>query len=437
MNHKHLLLLFLVSATISRLPAADEGVALDGKAFFSKMAPGEVQELRTRLESLNSDIATRGVLTLEGERDKLLTGYAYLEFYDWDLYFENVYLSYYGVSTYCFTNLRAFLARQKPDGFIPRSFGTKNWGEGHHFKPFLAQLVVLGCRQTGDYEWLREGTYAALGRYLDRWFAYDFDKNGLPVWDSADANGMDNQLRRSGRRGSFFGEGVDLACYLHRELRAMAVLAAELGKADDQRAYEERAARLAETANRIFWDEAEGFYFDRNEKTGERIPVKSVVAFLPLWAGIASPKQAERLVREHLLNENEFWLAYPIATYAATEPDYYQGVRGRECNWQGNAWIPTNYMVMHGLLDYGFRDVAKELAERTFRMVLKKNAVTREFYRSDTGEGLGMNPFWGWSSLAYVMPLEAALGYNPMSLSAAPQPLLATFLDLRWPSPSP
>jgi putative isomerase len=57
----------------------------------------ELQQLHTRLESLNRDIVTSGLRDFPGAYGKL-TGYAYREYFDWDLYFENVYVSYYGVS---------------------------------------------------------------------------------------------------------------------------------------------------------------------------------------------------------------------------------------------------------------------------------------------------------------------------------------------------
>ena len=390
-----------------------------------------LQQLHIRLDALNQDIATKGMLHVKGQPEPLLTGYAYGEFYDWDLYFENLYLSYYGISNYCFSNFKAFMALQKPDGFVSRRIRKQNQ---QMFKPFLAQIAVLGSKQKGnDYEWLRAGYYDQLRKYLDRWFAYDTDHNGLPVWESADASGMDNQVRRAGNIGAYFCEGTDLACYLHRELECMAFIAGKLGKSDDQKAYEAHAVALAKAVNAILWDEKDGFYYDRNEQTGQPIRVKSVVGFLPLWAGIATPERAKRLVMEHLTNTNEFWLNYPVATYAASEPDYYQGRRQRECNWQGTSWIPTDYMVMHGLLRYGFKDVARELARRTFKMVLDENATTREFYDADTGKGNGMNPFWGWSSLAYVMPLEVELGYDPTEIQTTIQPWLARDLGVKAP----
>jgi putative isomerase len=151
-----------------------------------------------------------------------------------------------------------------------------------------------------------------------------------------------------------------------------------------------------------------------------------------LWAGVASHKQAERLVYEHLLNASEFWLKYPIATYAKTEPDFYEGSKTGECNWQGPAWIPINYIVFHGLLQYGYSSVARDLAVKTLDMALNENAATREYYNSDTGKGNGMNPFWGWSSLAYVMSIDMAEHYDPMDLHGAVRPLISEDLGVAF-----
>lgn len=72
-------------------------------------------------------------------------------------------------------------------------------------------------------------------------------------------------------------------------------------------------------------------------------------------------------------------------------------------------------MIFHGLMDYGYTDIAKELAYKTFDMVLSEDE-TREYYNGETGTGEGLNPFWGWSSLAYVMPLEYEMEYNPSAI---------------------
>ena len=421
-----ILALSLVPFSLAAQNSAAAGFSADQDASATP-------ELRARLDALNHEITTRGMLNFTGSKEKLLTGYAYGEFYDWDLYFENVYLSFYGVSAFDFSNLQMFLGRAHEDGFIARTLGVK-WNREHQmFKPFLAQLAVLGSQQTGSYEWLRAEDYARLQKYVDRWFAYDADHNGLPTWNSSDASGMDNQISRSGDLDSYFDEGVDLACYLYRELDAMSIIAGKLGKTTDEAEYKDHAKRLAKLINDVFWDEKDGFYYDRNEKTGERIRLKSVAGFFPLWAGIASPEQARRLVREHLMNPKEFWITYPVPTYAVNEPDFYEGTLHGECNWRGSTWIPSNYMIFHGLMRYGFDKEARELADKTYDMALNHNDVTREYYNSETGQGYGMNPFWGWSSLAYVMPLEYEFHYDPTDLRGKVRPLIKEDLKIAFP----
>jgi hypothetical protein len=65
-------------------------------------------------------------------------------------------------------------------------------------------------------------------------------------------------------------------------------------------------------------------------------------------------------------------------------------------------------------------------------MVLNENDVTREYYNSDTGKGNGMNPFWGWSSLAYVMPVDLVQHYNPMDLHGTIRPLISEELGVKF-----
>ena len=426
--------LVMTATTLIGPPLHAQNTPVENAGVIAKKMVGKDDwaKLPGRLDKLNVDIHDNGLHDFPGIDGKMLTGYQYGEYYDWDLYFESIYLSYYSEKQYNFANFKVFLDRQEPDGFIARTIGMTYPRPTQMFKPFLAQIAVLGSEQGGGYEWLRDKYYARLEKYIDRWFQFDHDGNGLPVWNSSDASGMDNQISRSGEPESYFDEGVDLSCELYRELKAMSLIADRLGKPEDAQKFKERADRLAKQINAVFWDEKDGFYYDRNEKTGKAINVKSVAGFFPLWAGVASPSQAKRLVSEHLMNPKEFWLQYPVATYAKTEPDFYEGSRTGECNWQGTAWIPTNYMIFHGLMDYGFKAEAESLAKKTFAMVVDRNEVTREYYDSDTGKGNGMNPFWGWSSLAYVMPLDFTAAYNPMKLGVVIRPLFSEELGLKF-----
>ncbi|MDK2902191.1 MAG: hypothetical protein PWQ93_110 [Clostridiales bacterium] len=405
--------------------------------FISNISSEQYEQFIIRVQQVNRDIKRFGIRMVSdanGEpistNARLLTGYSYGEFYDWDLYFENIYLSYFAESRYCRNNVEAFLDRQMECGFVARTLIQPRMRQ--HFKPFLAQIALLGCKQRGNYDWLIGKYYDRLKKYLDYWFYYcDFDKNGLCVWDSADHSGMDNQILRAGKLDTMAIEGVDLNCYLYRELLAMAAIADRLGQKEDQIEFQAHAQRLANLINSVFWDDEDGFYYDHNEKTDKYVLYRSIAGFLPIWAGIAPDGHAQRLIEKHLLNTEEFWLRYPVATWAKDQRGYYQQKQKDECNWMGPCWIPLNYLIFHGLIDYGYDDAAKELAYRTFHMVLNE-ADTREYYNAETGCGQGLNPFWGWSALAYFMPLEFELKYDPMKPDACILPIAVENLNIMF-----
>ena len=360
-----------------------------------------------KIQAILDNIKNKGIVYIN--RRECVTGYAIHELYDWDLYFETLFLSHFGVAKYCRNNVETFLDTQRADGFISRA--AVNVRETHHFKPFLAQTALLGSRQLQDFRWLAgERYYPRLKKYLDHWFTWDRDGNGFCYWDGSDHSGMDNQGRRLGYANVREYEGADLNCYLVRELEAMAEIAKAIGKDGEAVGFTAHAEELKAKINEVFWDEEDGFYYDRSEKTGKLNKVKSVAGFIPLWVGAAPADRAERLVKEHLLNPSEFWTNYPVATWSKSEPDYHQEKHGNESTWMGSTWIPTNYMVFRGLLRYGYTDVARELADKTFELVVSEVDL-REYYNGETGAGQGLAPFWGWSGLGYLMKAEVEAGF--------------------------
>lgn len=366
-----------------------------------------------KIQEILNNIKTKGIKYIN--RRECVTGYAIQELYDWDLYFETLFLSHVGVAKYCRNNVETFLDTQKPDGFVSRS--AVQIRPNHHFKPFLAQTALLGSRQLQDFRWLAgERYYPRLQKYLQHWFTYyDNDNNGLCYWDGSDHSGMDNQSRRLGYSAVNEFEGVDLNCYLVRELEAMAEIATELNREDEAAQYLAHAEELKKKINEIFWDEEDGFYYDRSEKTGKLNKIKSIAGFLPLWVGAASPERAERIIKEHLLNPTEFWTKYPVATWSKSEAGYHQEKTGNESSWMGSTWIPTNYMVFRGLIRYGYLDIARELADKTYELVVSEVDL-REYYNGETGAGQGLSPFWGWSSMGYLMKTELECGFSHSDL---------------------
>lgn len=354
------------------------------------------------------------------------TGYSHETLYDWDQYFDAILLGYCGYPTeYVRNGMRVFLALQEEDGFIPRSFHPSRGVYFKHnmmFKPFLAQIALLTVQQDGETGWLDGEVFQKLLRFYLCWRKrFDMRGAGLSVWHESGHTGMDNHYDRAGQWNGETGfcEGVDLNCYLVREGEALATLAALLGRKDEESQIRESLDSLKLAIRDWLWDEGEGLFFDYHARENRKIPVKYVGAFTALWAGVASKDQARRMVGEHLLNEKEFWRPFPIPALAATEPGYSEGFLPDEstgcCNWRANTWIPTNYMTFHGLRNYGYDEVAAELAKKTF--ALFDRGRFSEYYTSESGVGTGLKPFWGWSALAIFMPFESENGADPTKLS--------------------
>lgn len=374
-------------------------------------------ELRGKLKSLD-ELMKRGIFLEEDTKREYFTGYRYKTLYDWDQYFEAIVEIYMGwPSDYIKNAVLIFLDHQLDSGMIRRSVPSNEFHDNEHLKPFLSQICCLVNSAYKESDWLTDRYFSALRKYIDYWLKdMDSNHNGLSEWMSAPHTGMDNQHERAGYWKDRFCEGVDLNSYLYREMKAFSLLAKRRGEKGISGEYSEEADKLRLKIQREMWDERDGFFYDLDMRTGKKIKVKAVSSFTPLWAGVASEEQAKRLVEEHLLNPEEFWSPFPVAVLARSEKGYSQVLLKDDlgCSWRANTWIPLNYMIYHGLKRYKYDKPAALLAEATVSLVEKTG--NREYYNSETGEGCGLDPFWGWSLLAHFLPYEQQCGFDITSL---------------------
>ncbi|MCC8423610.1 trehalase family glycosidase [Mucilaginibacter sp. UR6-11] len=365
------------------------------------------QKITPGLHHTLDSLMKKGIQQDPDTRKYYFTGYDYKTLYDWDQYFEAIVQIHMGKpSGHIINGVTIFLDHQRPDGLIVRAVPADRKHD-EHIKPFLCQIALLVFDHYHQRAWLTEDYFKRLQKYLDYWLVQlDGDQNGLSEWLSAPHSGMDNQHERAGWWSDRKSEGVDLNCYLVKELRAFATIAERMGKPAIARTYRLKADRKAELIRKNLWDEKSGFFYDQAYQKNRLIPVKSIAGFAPLWAGIATKEQARRMIYDQLLNPQEFWSNWPVPALARSEPGYsttkLPGDLG--CNWRANTWIPTNYMLYHGLKYYGYRELASVIAYKTDALVSKSG--NREYYDAESGNGLGLNPFWGWSLLGHFFQFE-------------------------------
>jgi len=277
--------------------------------------------------------------------------------------------------------------------------------------PIFAWAELESFQLTGDKDRLAlvweplVRYYAALQKYLRQ-------GNGLYMTDWAS---MDNATRNKYLAPG--GCGIDISCEMVLFARNLARIADILGKKPESQRYDREAEELSALINRHMWDQHRKFYFDLTLK-GEHAPVKSIAGFWALLANVASKSQAEALAAE-LENPETFKTMHRVPTLAANEPGF--DLKGGY--WVGAVWAPTDKMIMAGLENYGYRDLAREIALNHLRNVVavfKQTGTIWENYAPQQvapGEP-AKGGFVGWSGIGPIaFFIEYAIGIRADALA--------------------
>lgn len=372
----------------------------------------------------------------EGASPYFYTGYA-TSIFSIEFFFDTIMLGHFGNTSLAENTLKhLLLAHRQEDGFIPRRVVTNplesqgnvfhHFERDEHCQPVLFQSALLIARRKGNADWITPGMYDTLTAYLDHWNKYwDRDHNGLCEWASAPHGCSDTAMERAGIWRSYFCEGVDLNCQRYLEYCAAEKIAQALHRKADAVSFHEQAGKIADLVRTELWDEADGFFYDRDIRTQKPIRLKHCHCFHVLESGIATKEQADRIIQGHLLNPGEFWSAYPLPSYAMDEPAYTQHHKlppgenpmyylpDGHCNWRGGMWPHTAYSCAHGLNSYGYAKEASHIAEKLTELV-DRYQYLYEWYNAETGEGMGAHPFFaGCEGLMAFLQTELETGFNP------------------------
>ncbi|MGH9407793.1 MAG: MGH1-like glycoside hydrolase domain-containing protein [Terriglobia bacterium] len=357
----------------------------------------------------------RGVL----KKPYLVPSGPYFQLFDWDMYFMGVALSYDRVGKPLATSVEDFLSfvdeNANDRGYTPREIAPEGfWALPEMCKPFLAQAAVRASLTLGDFNWLRPD-YQKLADTLAFWEDTRRSPDGFFRWYNGVESGVDNSPAVSARPANVT-EGVDLQCYIEREYRAMALIAQKLGKPADAARYSAKADALTRLVQTKMWSSGDGMFYNIDSRNGHFVRVKEWTDFTPLWARIATPEQARLTIRDHLLNPREFWARYGVRTLAATEAGY----NPKSGYWRGPVWVISNYLLMHGLMNYGYPKAAQQLASETVSVLVRdlhKTGGMNECYEPDTGAPAAGGNFLSWDLLAEHMIEEAAGGADPTAIT--------------------
>jgi len=185
----------------------------------------------------------------------------------------------------------------------------------------------------------------------------------------------DRSVRESGfdpsnRFGPFSADIIHYApvclnVLLYQMERDLAQIHQILGHPDSVSHWKQQSDRRRAHINQFLWDEPTGLYLDFNFRTGQRRPYPFVTTFMPLWAGLASDHQAQRLVDNLPLFES----CGGLLTSTHVSGNQWDAPFG---------WAPLHLFAIEGLRRYGYEQEAQRIAYKFIHL------VTQEFEQSGT-----------------------------------------------------
>ncbi len=315
--------------------------------------------------------------------------------FQWDSCFMLMYAHYAEPTFHAIGTLDNFYAKQHDDGYICREI-SRQTGKDFVFggientinPPLYSWVEWQNYLLTGDKSRFRDVLpplvkyYAWIRKHMRR-------ENGL-YWNTGLGAGEDDLVRNATAHS-----WVDMTAQQAQNAYFIARIAEQIGEKDVKAYFDAVNKSLSAQVTKSMWDPKTGFYYDL-KKDGSVTGIKTVLGFWPMMAHIASPKQAASLVA-HLKDPKEFWRPNVVPALAADEKGY--SAEGQY--WNGAVWAPTNFMVVKGLQDYGFEDLATEVTTRYLTNMsesLEKSGTIWENYAPESSNGHGARDMVGWSA---------------------------------------
>ncbi len=183
-------------------------------------------------------------------------------------------------------------------------------------------------------------------------------KQAVPYITEA-GTGMDFTPRFEGRCPEFIA--VDLNSNMYMYEKNFAWMVKELG-IQHQPNWDSLADYRKKMINKYLWNEQSGLYLDYdyvNKRSGH---VAAATTFSPLFAGIASQEQAEKVAKNLPLFEQRFGLSV-VDKNTKEKLNYMWG--------NDDLWAPMQYLAIAGLRNYNLHEDALRLSKKWMDLITK------------------------------------------------------------------
>lgn len=299
--------------------------------------------------------------------------------------------------------------------------------------PLVAQAVVRVYEASGDKEFLRQ-MLPKLKKYYG-WLARnrDFEGNGLLTIISPFESGMDwkptfdvpvgfpekkadwrlflkvigvdfrnylnnYNLKKIYRKGYFLVKEAGFNTIYAQNLQALAGLCSELGEQEEAKEFTRLGGKVSRSILEVMYDEQDAAFYDVYGKENAKIRILTPTAFFPVVLKEVPEEVAEKVMKAHFFNSEEFATPYPIPSVAKNHPSF--NPKESIYIWRGPTWIVNNWFMNQFLMEKGYREESKRMIDSIKKLI--EISGFREYYNPFTGEGYGAKDFT-WAGLVVDM----------------------------------
>ena len=149
---------------------------------------------------------------------------------------------------------------------------------------------------------------------------------------------------------------VDLNCYLYQTEQTLSRAYESLGMTELSAQMALAAKRRKEAIVRTCWSDTLGFFCDYEIVTERVSECLSLAGVLPLFFKIATVEQAEKVMK---IVRDRFLQAGGVTTTLQASGQQWDSPNG---------WAPLHWFTVQGLENYGYHDLAAEIARRWIRL---------------------------------------------------------------------
>ena len=357
--------------------------------------------------------------------------------FDWDTYF-GAWMAGMECKELAYANAVEITKSITPGGFIPNFAGSYGTASFDRSEPPVGSIVVHRLYKKYQDRWLLEYLFDDLLTW-NRWWAKNRDCKGLLCWGSDPVEApLKGDFAANEWQGAAYESGLDnspmydsvpfnkqtnlleqadaglMGLYV-MDCDELAAIAGILGRTQEVKELKMRGNYYRNNLGQL-WDEKAGIYKNKRTDTGGFSERLSPTNFYPMLAKAPTQVQAERMVKEHLMNPDEFYGEWMIPSISRNDTAFKS-----QDYWRGRIWGPMNFLVYIGLLNYDLPSARKIVSEKSARLFMENteqngyiyenyNAITGNIKNPAEGKLKGDNYYHWGGLLGFIKLLEE--GYS-------------------------